>query len=49
MHEFVPITNIRPSLAMWRSVGTHTSLLSHVGATYTSTPCAYIAARARGM
>src|SRR5680860_1273782 len=34
---------------MWRSVGTHSSLLSHVGASRTSMPFWYSAARARGM
>ena len=43
-----PMTNTCPSLAMWRKVGTHSSL-SHVGARSTSTPRSYIAIRASGM
>lgn len=49
MQMFVPTTYARPSRATWRSVATHASLLSQVGANNTSTPWAHMAARASGM
>ena len=48
-HGLTPITNRRPSRAMWRMVATHESPVASVGATQMSIPWLYMKYRARGM